>query len=879
MRRVSLLATASILASLLVSGPVATTAPALAATDSPVRTTVAGIITDAVTGDPVASACISLYRANTAMTDERSHRLAVACTDAAGAYRLLDIPLGYPHFAYIEAPGYGGQWFPGHADMMTGQVFPGSSAPNGRDFAIQRATAALTLHLTRQDGSPAQYASVTLMSNGGTLPSASMRTDANGDVTRTGLPAGDYKVRVGGAGYAIQFYPGKTAAADGQTVTLVAGQTVSLSEQFLPVDPMPTPQALMTVSGTVRTPSGSPIAGATVTAKASSSPTVFGTTTSAADGTYTMSIPNANGLIKISAAGYATVWNTDDPQPVQQIAVPGVHDFVLRPGSGTIRGTLTDSVPGPIPAFTSMTIIGADSWYYSFASVGYDGTFEVPNIPAGTYTLSFTPPGRVNQQIPNVVVRDGEVTTADAQLTTAGGVRVRVMEADASGHAIAGATVTAYSDSTGAKVKVTDADGWVEFGDYGQSTTVTLTATHKPYHHDARTLQASVRAGSVTTVEMRMQAGATLAVPVRNADPAYPICADLLGLGPLDDWTQSDCETPKNGVVTYGPLPAGSYHAFLRPTNRTVAGSQWVSGSGGTGDERSATVVNLAIGSQTTAPEQRLGAAGSITGKATDPATKALVTGCVQVTRRAAPFGAMNGCSDGSGVYRLDGLGPYAWPLFFQSTADQPHGSIWSGGATSRLDAQPVKVTGGATTTYNFASTAAVWFGVTPPASAASPNSWSVNAYDARTGDLVGTSSPFWSNIGPGPKLLRIAYTTPDGGGRECWMRRTVRLRDDRPTAVYYGGPPSRRTPVSVAPGQNCFPEMPPTVQPTASTGSMKAVFPDRAAPRAESQPAGAAAPSFAAPSFAAPSGETFNDLVRNNFEAALQLALGALPS
>jgi Carboxypeptidase regulatory-like domain len=872
MRRVSIATTLCILASLLVSGPLTTGAPALASLDSPTRTTVQGVFTDFSTGTPLAGACISLYRYNLPNGSTRNHRLARACSDANGAYSLPDIPVGYQHFAYLEAPGYGEQWSGGYADIALNSIFTVSVAPiQTRNISLKRMTAGLSMHVSRQDDSPAPYATVQVVNSAGTAV-ANMRTDASGDASRTGLPAGDYKIRVSGAGYAVQYYPGKSTLDGGKAVTLTAGSTVSLSEQFLPVDPMPSLPPPSTMHGTVRALDGTPIAGATVTAKAVNWEVDYGSTSTGADGTYTMDVWGGNGRITVSAPGYATVWNVHDPLPLGSVALAGLHDFVLRPGSGTIRGTLSDSVPGPIPANTSLTATAADGWAYSVPYVGYDGTFEIPNVPAGTYALTIAPPGRQTQQIPNVVVRDGEMTTADAQLLDPGRIRVRVVD-DVTGQPIAGATVTATGSQS--RVKMTDADGYAVLSDYGTSDSVQVSATHKPYHFDPQPQTVHPAPGTVTDVTLRMTPGAMLTVPVRNVDPAYSICIYLFHPNPSGRW-ELECEMPTNGVVTYGPLPADTYRAFLQPTNSKVTGAQWVSDSGGSGEERSATLLRLSAGSTTAAPEQHLGPAGSITGRAIDPKTHEIVQGCVQIVASSGAFVAPGSCTNG-GNYRIDGLGPYAWPLFFE--AENFHGSTWSGGATSRLNAKLLPVTGGQTAYYDFAPGSPAYFDVQGPADAQAL-SVSVYAYDAQTGDRAGSqwASSSYSNIGPGPKLLLIGYTDLGGTRRTCWMNRPARLRSEQPNGIYYGGSWEHQTPITVVPGKTCLNTMPPIVRITPAPGNMKPLFPGQ--PPAPRQAVSVTGRSGVAgsPSVAATEPETFNELVQNSFDSALQLAIGALP-
>ena len=162
-------------------------------------------------------------------------------------------------------------------------------------------------------------------------------------------------------------------------------------------------------------------------------------------------------------------------------------------------------------------------------------------------------------------------------------------------------------------------------------------------------------------------------------------------------------------------------------------------------------------------------------------------------------------CVDVRGSYRLDKLGPYAWPLRYDGVTS--HASIWSGAASSRLDASLVPVTAGATTTYNFAAGEPLWFAVTPPSGA---SSWNLSTVDAQTGEYAGSMSPGQSGMGPGPKLLHFSYVK-NGTWSDCWIQRPARLAR-LASGVYLPGPASKPTRITVGPGGNCLPTMPPLV-------------------------------------------------------------------
>jgi Carboxypeptidase regulatory-like domain len=868
MRKFPALVASVLLTSLLVGTQAS--APAIASSQ-PVRSTIQGVITDADTGDPVPGACISLYRYATVPGFNRSHRLARACADSSGAYQFADVPVNVAQLAYLEAEGYGSQWYPANGDPVYALNFKAALIPvTTINIALHRATAGLALHVARQDGSPAPYVSVQLQVPGRTGYASILRTDVNGDAVRTDLPAGQYKIQVAGAGYVAQWYPGKSTVDAGELVTLTAGATLSMNEQFIAVDPMPALPATVTATGTVRKADGTPIAGATVAVLSVNSTQRFGSATTDVDGRYAVNTGNnPTGMISVSAPGFATAWNTDDPLPLGSSLLSVAHDVVLRPGSGIIRGRLTDSVPGPIPIPTSVTLTSVDNtWTYRIPDVGYDGTFEVPNVPAGDYTVLIQASGRINQWVPAattvsgavpVTVADGQVTTVDATLLPPGRVKVLVLD-DATGLPVAGMTVQIFSSAYGWQSAVTDAQGNVELGEFWRSDTVSVYVRTGQDYFAPTVLTNTVGPGASLSVTVRLRPGAVLSVPVTGFDPSYNICMDLLSGGPnVTDTTF--CELPKDGRVTVGPIEAGTYQAFLRPA--AGAGEQWLADSGGSGEQRKASVLRLTAGAMLTAPVQHLGPAGSIAGKVSNTANDAAAGGCVAVSPTSYS------CVETDGSYRIDGLGPYAWPLVFHGQVNNP--TVWSGNATSRLDAQLIPVVPGQTATYNFVLPKIGWFDVKAPFITAF---WQILAFDAQTGDYAGSYNDY--SVGTGPVLLR--YDVYNGTGwTSCWIWHQ-KAPGKIASGVFYPGTQTRPAQVTVAPGVNCRPEQPPLVLTNGANQQLNRML---SGVGSSQQRHVNVTTSMAKPAMAAPEtvpAQTFNELVRNSFDAALQLAIGALP-
>lgn len=861
MRRVSIVFVLSLLAGSLVSAPFTSSAEA---SSTPARATVQGVIRDAVTNDPIAGACLSLYPYVLPGNSAGAQRLAHACVDGGGNYSIADFPVGASTVAYLEAPGYGHEWYPGRADHLSGLAYFGSvTGPvTTRDVTMMRATAGLSVHLTRQDGSPAAYASAQLVAVGVSSPFGILQADASGNATRTDLPAGDWKIRLSGAGYGIQYYPGKTTVDEGTTVTLVAGSTVSISEQFNAVDPMPAPAETTTQTGKVTGPDGTPIAGATVAALIPSNLYPLGTTTTAADGTYSLSdVLKVGVFLRVSAPGFATVWNTDDPLPTIAYPLTATHDFVLRPGPGTLRGTLTDSVDGPIPYPTSISLTGSGGWTYTGHRVGFDGSFDIPDLPAGNYTVSINASGRPVQAV-GVTVNAGQTTTLNTTLTAPALVEVHVLD-DVTGQPIAGASVTGTTSETPpTQTVVTDASG-VAILNYWQAETVQIGVDHRPNHFTGST-QVTTMVGATTVATVRLKPGAVLRVPVNEE---YQYCLYSSAVPRLDIANDLVCAPAQNGFVTFGPLKAGPARAFLDPQSDTL-GMQWVSDSGGTGNPLAATILQLTAGQTTTAPAQRIGPAGSIHGRLLDARTHTAVPGCVRPAATTISVPGGNCATAGDAGFTVDKLGPYKWPL--QVSPNANWGTVWSGNASNLRDAELVPI--GAS--RDISVPLGAQYRITPPTGGTAVVMW---AYDALTGeaagrmDLVdGCNGCMYTTGSAGAHLLYVTYEK-SGSRTGCWMRRPT-LAGRKPMNVFIGGTAANPTKIVVKPGVNCLPNRPSL--PGGGWVSVQTHLWTNASGRSTTATSATAGNTVAAPSATA----TFNDLVQSNFDSALQLALAALP-
>ncbi|MEU7870443.1 carboxypeptidase regulatory-like domain-containing protein [Dactylosporangium sp. NPDC049140] len=146
----------------------------------------------------------------------------------------------------------------------------------------------------------------------------------------------------------------------------------------------PTGATAETVAGTVRTPAGAPIAGATVHIGSSSA-------TTGADGWYAIGgVPFGDVTVTASRNGYQTATQTVTVRAGNRSTVP----LTLASTStvGSVTGTVLDQAGRPLAGVT-LTVRDGDQAIATGTSSG-DGTFTVAAVPVGEgYTLVAATPG------------------------------------------------------------------------------------------------------------------------------------------------------------------------------------------------------------------------------------------------------------------------------------------------------------------------------------------------------------------------------------------------------------------------------------------------------------------------------------------------------
>lgn len=346
---------------------------------------IAGEVTDSVSGDPILDA--SYYFSG--MSQAASSNGFV---DGSGSYEVADLPAGDFSLS-IGAPGYISKNF--DVSVEDGEAVI-------RDAALVAANATISGHVEDGDGNPVVGEFVSI-SNGDPMGFYSATTDGSGNYFKDELGAGNYTVSVGG--------PGTSWQLTSQSVTAIAVTSVT-------ADFVVTPRVTASISGRIFESVGSErLAGICTTAYDSSGEAVGGALETDASGNYEIPDLEAGDYVLLfwdcdysRLPAYAFTYfggasNFAAATPITLTA--GVDEFgknVTLALGGTISGHIDLAAPGgtvDLPSYggmdaTTFQLVGADWVEFPdpspFVSAGDWGDYTVPGLPDGTYRIGFIDP-------------------------------------------------------------------------------------------------------------------------------------------------------------------------------------------------------------------------------------------------------------------------------------------------------------------------------------------------------------------------------------------------------------------------------------------------------------------------------------------------------
>ncbi|HEY3383909.1 MAG TPA: carboxypeptidase regulatory-like domain-containing protein [Vicinamibacterales bacterium] len=371
----------------------------------PVGGSIAGTITDEASHLPLKGVSVVVY-------DGLGRGTTSVVTDAAGAYSKTGLATGNYFIRTSNSLGYVDERFdnapcPGASCIVvegTPIAVTAGSATTGKDIALAMGGSIVGKVTSAATGFPLPSIYVYAYDSSGRSLS-SVRTNAVGVYTRSGLPAGNYYLyaygSVGSTGYVTQVYSGVACPQSTCSVTKGTGVTVAAGVPTTGIDFAMDPAGVIT--GTVtRAGNGTPLMKESVyvynaTGQLLTSTTTDGSGTYRLTGLATGSYYVWAGSRSSEPVGYIGLLYPAIPCPNATcvvlagtpVAVSGGAttaniNFALAP-SGTISGAITDGSSGAPVVGASVSAWDQAGKVIATISASITGTYTLSGLPTGTY--------------------------------------------------------------------------------------------------------------------------------------------------------------------------------------------------------------------------------------------------------------------------------------------------------------------------------------------------------------------------------------------------------------------------------------------------------------------------------------------------------------
>lgn len=584
------------------------------------------------------------------------------------------------------------QLFRARRTLLAGAVVAALVLP-GATPAQAAETGAVNGRVTLSSGTAAGDVFVQVYPAGDYESVGSTTTDADGNYSIADLAAGSYTVGFVPWPRPEQYHHQKTQLSDADPVTVSAGATTTVDEELF---------ATGAITGRIVDSAGDPVPDLSINANEVDTYSWAGGRTDG-DGQFTIyALPGRyrvsfNPIEGSYQSQYVPGQLDEVGATVFEVKVDTtteVNETVLPVGG--LTGRFTTATGAPL-ANAQVDITTANMYGGAWTETDAEGEFSV-QVLQGSYKVGVIAgerqqyyKGKLTAEDANVVqVRGGRQTTIADSLVGTGSVAISAVDS-VTGAPVANFCIDARCNNGSGTVTVTG----LPQGRHD----LYLYAPDKLYFSRDLT-RVRVEANGTTKLTVKMRPGAVITSTIvdrQTGAPVRDVCLDafLPKQAALKDG-YGEC-SDRNGRITVGPLIGGDYKLFAVP-QEDVYGRQWVGADGGTGDERQAVSVVATVGQVTTGPQVRMDRAGKVTGTVTDTNGKPLTTVDISVLTGHPGVGAQDASTDERGVYTIERLGPYAWPLVFSSYS---YASQWSGNKTSRFSATPVTVTAGTTATQD----------------------------------------------------------------------------------------------------------------------------------------------------------------------------------
>ena len=354
----------------------------------------------AVTGKVVdASSLVGLGGVNVRFYPHGSSTMTASTVTAPdGTFSENVLPAGTYDVAFAKSGSDQTRWLPAGASQSqavpitigaNAAVVNGSIMPLGDLELAGTVTAA-------ENGTPLAGATVNLLSPGAINPIASTTTASDGTYLVPARPSGSYEVQVQAANRVDRWYPDAEVRAADTTLSLTTTRTTATFGAPLAIAPLDT--IIGTITDAV---TGQPVSAVNVRLWAFAGKSPLLTTTTAADGSYSLDgvAPGTYQIQFAKSGAYQTTWWRY--ATVQSASEPIVFDGVATRADATVLPVGRTEIGGVVRSTTTATPIGdATVTVYLHGSTtatasittGNDGHYSLL-VPAGTYDLVASAPG------------------------------------------------------------------------------------------------------------------------------------------------------------------------------------------------------------------------------------------------------------------------------------------------------------------------------------------------------------------------------------------------------------------------------------------------------------------------------------------------------
>ncbi len=561
--------------------------------------------------------------------------------------------------------------------------------------------------------------------------------NSSGEYSISGLPAGSYGVGFfapegSGLNYMPQFYNGKSSVSEAELLAVEAGHTVSGINAAMQVGGQITGKVTGASSkvavGGIQACASQNGGEAFACAKANSSGEY--TVSGLATGSYTVSFssPEGSGLNYISQYYNAqSTYGEANPVSVTAGSTTSGIDAAMAAG-GQITGKVTSAAGSTAVANVQVSVYEASGTYATtYATTNSSGEYTVSGLHTGEYKVQFTPEygsgnylgqyykGQSSLEAAEAIGVTVEKTTSEinAKLQTGGQITGKVTNAStkadlegievcpsATSGILYAQCVTTNPSGEYTIIGLPTSEYKVEF--YTGANFVTQYYNAKPTPTEANAI--SVIAGATTSgIDAAMVVGGQMTGKVTSATTksglgTVNVCASSTGGG-----LGACATTNANGEYAIVGLAAGEYRVEFSlgyscgssgctPPNYLA---QYYSARSSLSEADS---VSVATGATTSGIDAAMVEAGKVTGKVTNSASKAVVSG-IEVCPQTVSGGYVEQCTttNSNGEYTITGLSPGEYKIEFYSNSGAYFTQYYNG-KTSVSEASVIAVSAASTT-------------------------------------------------------------------------------------------------------------------------------------------------------------------------------------